>query len=154
MAYPNPAAQDQLAWAGLRFGFRADRASALLPQTATTTYFTVAGGRVAAFFLGEVTVPLGATATNANLVHTPTGGTVGDLCAAAAVASKEVGCLFGMSGIPTDPMTMATAGTRFQNPVVLKPGAVGFKTSANDTGETKWTCFWAPIDEGATVAAA
>ena len=59
-----------------------------------------------------------------------------------------------MSGVPADAMFMATAGARFQNPVVLKPGAVGFKTSANDTGETKWTCWYVPLDEGATVVAA
>jgi hypothetical protein len=154
MAYPNPASQDAQAWTGLRLGFRVDRATALLPQSATATYFTVAGGRVAAYFLGEVTVALGAVATDANLVHTPTGGTVGDICAAAAVASKEVGCLFGMSGLPTDALTMTTSSSLFRNPVILKPGAVGFKTSANDTGETKWTCWYVPLDEGATVVAA
>lgn len=154
MGYPNPGSQDQQAYTGLRFGFRVDRATATLPQTATTTYFTVAGGRVAAFFLGEVTVALGAVATNGNLVHTPTGGTVGDLCGAASIASKELGCLFGQTGVPGDAMLVTTAGVRFGYPVVLKPGSVGFKTSASDTGETKWTCWYMPLDEGAYVTAA
>jgi len=155
MGYPNPAAQDQLAWTGLRLGFRVDRASAVLPATTSTTYFTVAGGRVAAFFLGEVTVVFDGTVNSLNLTHTPTGGTVGDICAAAVVTSKEAGTLFGMTGAPGDAMTMATAGTRFQNPVVLKPGAVKLKSTATDTtGSTKWTCWYVPLDEGATVTAA
>ncbi len=155
MGYPNPAANDQLAWAGLRLGFRVDRASAVLPQTTSTTYFTVVGGRVAAFFLGEVTVVFDGTVNSLNLTHTPTGGTVGDICAAAVVTSKEVGTMFGMTGAPTDAMTMTTACTRFQNPVVLKPGAVKLKSTASDTtGSTKWTCFYVPIDEGAYVVAA
>ncbi len=155
MGYPNPAAQDQPAWTGLRFGFRVDRASAVLPATTSTTYFTVSGGRVAAFFLGEVTVVFDGTVNSLNLTHTPTGGTVGDLCAAAVVTSKEVGCLFGMSGIPTDAMTMTTALSRFQNPVILKPGATKLKSTATDTtGSTKWTCWYVPLDEGAKVEAA
>lgn len=155
MSYPNPAAQDQQAWVGLRLGFRVDRATAILPATTSTTYFTVSGGRVLAYFLGEVTVVFDGTTNSANLTHTPTGGTVGDLCAAAVVTSKEVGCLFGMTGLPGDAMLMTTAGSRFQNPVILKPGAVKLKTTGTDTtGSTKWTCWYIPIDEGATVAAA
>jgi hypothetical protein len=153
MSYPNPAAQDQGAWSGLKLGFRVDRPVATLPQTTTTTYFTVAGGRVMAFFLGEMVGASDATACNFNLVHTPTGGTVGDLSAAASIASKEIGCLIGITGIPGDATLIATAGVRIQNPAVLKPGAVGAKASGNNPGTTKWICWWLPIDEGATVVA-
>jgi len=154
MPYPNPAANDMLAWTGLRAGFRVDRASAILPATASTTYFTVAGGRVACHFIGEVTVVFDGTANSLNLTHTPTGGTVGDICGAAVCTSKEVGTMFGMTGLPTDAMTMTTACTRLQNLVVLKPGVVKLKTSATDaTGSTKWTCWYFPLDEGATVTA-
>ena len=153
--YPNPAAQDQLAWTGLRLGFRVDRATAILPATTSVTYFTVAGGRVAAFFLGEVTVVFDGTANSLNLTHTPTAGTVGDICAAAVCTSKEVGTLLGMSGLPTDALTMTTSSSLFRNAVILKPGAVKLKTSGTDTtGSTKWTCWYVPIDEGATVVSA
>jgi hypothetical protein len=154
MGYPNPAAQDQQAWTGLKLGFRVDRTVATLPQTTTTTYFTVAGGRVAAYFLGEMVGASDATGCNFNLVHTPTGGTVGDLSAAASIASKEIGCMIGITGIPGDATLITTAGVRFQNPVVLKPGAVGAKTSGNNPGTTKWACWYLPLDEGATVTAA
>jgi hypothetical protein len=154
MAYPNVAAQDGPSWTALKYGFRVERAVATLPQTATTTYFTVAGGRVACFFLGEMVGASDATACNFNLVHTPTGGTVGDLSAAASIASKEIGCMIGITGLPGDATLITTAGVRFQNPVVLKPGAVGAKASGNNPGTTKWVCWYLPIDEGATVAAA
>jgi hypothetical protein len=155
MAYPNPAAQDAQAYVALARGFRVDRASAILPATTSTTYFTVANGRVACFFLGEVTVVFDGTVNSLNLTHTPTGGTVGDICAAAVVTSKEVGCMLGMSGLPTDALTMTTSSTLFRNAVVLKPGAVKLKSTATDTtGSTKWTCWYMPLDEGATVVAA
>jgi hypothetical protein len=155
MGYPNPAAQDQQAWTGLKFGFRVDRPTAILPATTSTTYFTVAGGRVAAYFLGEVTVVFDGTVNSLNLTHTPTGGTVGDICAAAVVTSKEVGTLLGMSGLPTDALTMTTSSSLFRNAVVLKPGNVKLKSTATDTtGSTKWTCWYFPLDEGATVTAA
>lgn len=155
MAYPNPASQDAQAYFAMRYGFRVDRASAILPATTSTTYFTVAGGRVACFFVGEVTVAFDGTVNSLNLTHTPTGGTVGDICGAAVVTSKEVGTMFGMTATPGDAMTMAPACTRFQNPVVLKPGAVKLKSTATDaTGSTKWTCWYVALDEGATVVAA
>jgi hypothetical protein len=154
MSYPNPASQDQVWWAGLKLGFRVDRAVATLPQTATTSYFTVVGGRVMAYFLGEVVGASDATGCNANLVHTPTGGTVGDLSAAASIASKEAGCMIGITGIPGDATLITTAGVRFQNPVVLKPGVTGLKTSGNNPGTTKWVCWYLPLDEGAYVEAA
>jgi len=155
MSYPNPAAQDGPAWAALRLGFRVDRTSAVLPASTSTTYFNVVGGRVACFFLGEVTVVFDGTVNSLNLTHTPSGGTVGDICAAAVVTSKEVGTLLGMSGLPTDALTMTTSSSLLRNPVVLKPGAVKLKATATDaTGSTKWTCWYVPLDEGAYVAAA
>jgi hypothetical protein len=154
MGYPNPAAQDQLAWTGLNLGFRVERSVATLPQSTSTTYFTVAGGRVACHFLGEMVGASDATACNFNLTHTPTGGTVGDISAAASIASKEIGCMIGLTGLPGDATLITTAGVRFGDPIVLKPGAVKAKTSGNNPGTTKWVCWYLPLDEGATVAAA
>lgn len=152
--YPNPAANDAPAWAGLRFGFRVDKAAANLPQTATGSLFSVTGGRAAVFLLGEVTTVLGAPATNAKIIHTPTVGTAMDLCAVLAIASKEVGTLFSITGVPADAMLGGGQAVRLANAVVCGPGNIGLNTSANDTGQTKWTAFWVPIDEGAVVTAA
>jgi hypothetical protein len=140
-------------------GTKVDRATATLPQTATGTLFTVAGGRVLlTSIVGEVTVALGATATSANLVHTPTVGTVGDLCAATVVTSDEVGTLYGIRGDATSLLssnapTSARTGVP-AHPVVLPVGAIGLKTTAGDTGSVKWSLTYVPLDDGATVTAA
>lgn len=154
MGYPNPAANDAPAWTGLRFGFRVDRDAATLPATTATPYFTVAGGRVAAFFLGEVTTVVQVQANNAKLVHNPTSGTDSDLCAVLDITGDEVGTLYSITGTPATAMLGAGQTVRLSEPVVLKPGTVDFSCSATNTGATKWTCWWVPIDEGATVAAA
>jgi hypothetical protein len=151
----NPSLVDPQAFTSVIMGFRADKAAANLPQTATGTLFTVAGGRVAMIgLLGEVTTVLGATATNAKILHTPTVGTAVDLCAVLAIASKEAGTLFGITGIFADAMVGANAGATVlqQRPVVLPAGTLGLNTSANDTGQTKWTIWYVPLDDGATVS--
>lgn len=150
----NPATQDVSAFRALRAGFRVDRDAANLPQSAATDYFTVAGGRVLAFFLGEVTTVIQTQTCNTKLIHHPTTGTDMDLCATLNISAKEVGTLFGISGVPADALLGGGQACRFQNAVILKPGTVQLSTSASNTGATKWSCFYVPIDDGATVAAA
>lgn len=155
--FVNPALIDPQAYASVILGFRADKAAATLPATATQPLFTVAGGRVAILgLLGEVTTILGATATNAKIISTPTVGTAVDLCAVLAVASKEAGTLFGVTGIFGDALVGANAGATIlcQRPIVVPVGSIGLNTSATDTGATKWTAYWVPLDEGATLVSA
>lgn len=136
-------------------GQATDRAAALLPQTATGGLFTVAGGRVLLKgILGEITVIFGATASNLNIVHTPTVGVVGALCAVAATASLVVGTLFGITGVPADAMSILTAYAPLPDrDLVLPPGVIGLQASGSNSGQAKWRCFWLPVDVGATVVA-
>ncbi len=146
-------------------GFRVDRAAAALPQSATGGIFTVAGGRVVVTSLiGVVTVALGATATNLNVVHTPTVGSVADLAAATVVTSDIVGTLYSLTGYPLD-LLSANARTLINVPdaahaalceraMVLPAGTIGAKTDANDTGSVQWSVTWYPFDTGATLVAA
>lgn len=153
----NPALVDPQAFTSVLFGFRVDKAAATLPQTATQSLFTVAGGRIAILGLvGEVTTVLGATATNGKLLSTPTVGTAVDICAVLAIASKEAGTLFGITGIFGDAMVGANAGASIlpQRAVVVPAGVIGFNTSANNTGATKWTLWYVPLDLGASVVSA
>lgn len=141
----------------LLYGTKVDRATATLPQTATGALFTVAGGRILlTSIVGEVTTVLGATATNAKLVSTPTTGTAVDLCAVLAVASKEVGTLFGITGLFSDALVGANAGASVvpRNAVVVPIGSIGLSTSANNTGSVKWSITYVPLDNGASVTAA
>ena len=139
------------------FGLKVDRATATLPQTATGSLFTVAGGRILlTSIVGEVTTVLGATATNAKLISTPTTGTAVDLCAVLAVANKEVGTLFGITGLFSDALVGANAGASVvpRNAVVVPIGNIGLNTSANNTGSVKWSITYVPLDDGASVTAA
>lgn len=140
-------------------GIRVDRASATLPQGApgVGSLYTIAGGRVAmTAILGEVTVIIGANAMNLNLESNPTTGTTSVIDAVVAGASKEVGTLFSITGTVGDAALMDDAGgVRMQSaPVVLPAGTLDFRTSANNTGEMKWSLWYVPIDEGAIVTAA
>lgn len=141
----------------LLYGQKVDRATATLPQTATGALFNVTGGRILLkSIVGEVTTILGATATNAKLVSTPTTGTAVDLCAVLAIASKEVGTLFGITGLFSDALVGANAGASVapRNGVVIPIGSIGLNTSANNTGSVKWSITYVPLDNGATVTAA
>lgn len=157
MVLVNPSLVEPQAFTSVMLGFRVDKASATIPQTATQNLFTVAGGRVAILgLLGEVTTVIGATLTNAKLISTPTVGTAVDLCAVLAIASKEAGTLFGISGIFADALVGANAGASIlpQRPVVVPVGVVGLNTSASTTGATKWACWYVALDEGATLVSA
>lgn len=148
---------DLSAFRKAQYGLKVDRAAATLPQTAQGALFTVTGGRVIlTSIIGEVTVALGATATNANLIAKPTVGTAQPLCAVLAVASKEVGTLFGITGLFTDAMLGANAGASVipRNPVVVPVGTIDLLTSASDTGSVKWSITYVPFDDGASVVAA
>lgn len=149
----------------LLLGNKIDRATATLPQTATGSIFTVAGGRIVLTSLvGEVTTALGATATSLNIVHTPTVGTVGDLCAATVCTSDTVGTLYSLTGVPADLMSAEKIGGTVVpvdyntglplRGLILPVGAIGLKASASDTGSVKWSITYVPYDNGASVVAA
>lgn len=149
--------KSRFAYTELLRGVAVDRAAATLPQTATGALFTITGGRILVLaIVGEVTVVLGATATNAKILSTPTTGTAVDLCAVAAIASKEAGALFGITGTFGDAMVVANAGATVlpDRPIVVPIGAIGLNTSANNTGSVKWTLRWLPLDSAAAVVAA
>lgn len=157
MTFVSPAGVEPQAFTSVVLGFRVDKASATNPQSATQALFTVAGGRVAILgLLGEVTTIQGATATNGKLISTPTVGTAVDLCAVLALANKEAGTLLGITGIFGDAMVGANAGASIlpQRPVVVPAGSIGFNMSGSNTGATKWTCWYVPLDEGASVVSA
>ena len=146
-------------------GIKVDRATATLPATATGSIFTVAGGRVLLVaLLGEVTTAIQAQAININLVHTPTTGTVGDLCAATACISDGVATLYHITGVPADLMSAEKVGGTvvpvdyvagvLTRQMILPIGAVGLKTSATNTGSIKWSLIYVPFDNGASVVAA
>lgn len=144
------------------------------PQNTSTALFNVTGGKVAVTsVVGEVTTVIGATTVNYNLTYTPSGGAAADLCAATVCTSDAVGTLYSLvSGVATDLLSIqsvsAIGGTpvaaseapnvtyahMLWRPMVVRAGALNWKTSASTTGVVAWTLTYIPIDNGASVAAA
>lgn len=153
----NPGAVDAQAFAASVFGFRTDRATATLPATTTQTLFTVSGGRVLILgVVGEVTTTVQTQACNTKLISTPTTGTAVDMCAVLDITADQVGCLYGITGIPADALVGANAGLGLmcQRPQVVPIGNIGLNTAATNTGAAKWSIYWLPLDDGATLVAA
>lgn len=145
---------------GLRLnvlGLKVDRTAATLPASTTTTYFTISTGRILLLaLLGEVTTIVQAQATTFKLTSTPTTGTAVDMCATVDLNAKEAGTLLGITGLPSDAMVATNAGltTGFKQQLILPIGNIRATTVATSTGATKWSLFYIPIDDGATVVAA
>lgn len=139
------------------FGFRVNKASATLPATATQDLFVVSTGRILLTgIIGEVTTVVQAQACNTKLIATPTVGTAVDLCAVLSITGDEVGCLYGITGTFATAMVGANAGATVWPSfgIVIPVGVIGLNTAATNTGATKWTMTYLPIDDGASVASA
>lgn len=139
-------------------GFRADKTAATLPESTTQNIFTVAGGRVLVNMLfGEVTTVVQAQACNLKVTCAPTTGTAVDIASNVDINAKEARGLFMVEGDGTA-LVSTTAGAAYSavgfNPFVVAEGVIRIATSATNTGATKWSCYWVPLDEGATVVTA
>lgn len=135
----------------LVLGLKVDRATATLPQTTSAPIFYVRTGRVAITqIVGEVTGAIQNQANNTKLTGTPTVGSAVDICAVLSIIAKEIGTLFGISGLNTDAMIGINAGALpgQARPVVLPVGTLDLNCAASNTGSVKWTVFYYPIDDG------
>lgn len=144
-----------------RLGYQVTKASQNLPQSATSTLYTVTGGNVMVTAMyGLITTVCGATATSVSLGTVPTTGTASStgLATATAVTSLEAGTwlTLSQSGSKATGLIAGTnAGTTlFQTAVnfVVAPGTISWTTGANDTGQVKWYLWYLPLDTGATVS--
>ena len=136
-------------------GRRVDKASATLPASTNQTLFTVSGGRVLLLgIVGEVTTIIQTQACNAKLTSAPTTGTAVDLCAVLDITADEAGCLYGITGLFSDALVGANAGAApvQDNGIVIPIGVIRLNTSATNTGATKWSAFYVPLDDGAILA--
>jgi len=135
-----------------RLGRRVDKAAATLPATTNQTLFTITGGRVLLFqIIGEVTTIIQAQACNAKLTSAPTTGTAVDMCAVVDVNGKEAGSLLSIDGVLATAMAANNAGAAalMSRPQAIPIGVIRLNTSATNTGATKWSAWYVPLDDGA-----
>lgn len=141
----------------LLFGNKVERVAGALPQTAAGSLFTVTGGRILlTSIVGQVTTVIQTQANNTKLQSVPTVGTAVDLCAVLDISAKEVGALFGVTGLFSDALVGANAGATVlpRNGIVIPAGAIKLSCAASNTGAAKWTITYVPLDAGVSVAAA
>lgn len=141
--------------ADIKVGIRVDRA-AETHAAATTPFFNILGGKVLMTGLvGEIT-----TASGANLcswLATPTTGTAQPVCADLDINPALLGDALTITGVGTAAMTYNASATGLPmmggGGVVLNVGTLDFIAAAAD-GATKWSIFYVPLEDGASVEAA
>ena len=141
----------------IKEGIIVKKAAAALPQSAAAAIFNITGGQVKILnVVGEVTTLIQTQLNNTKLVANPTVGTSVDMCAVLDITADEVGCLYGITGLPSDALIGTNAGlTQAMNRgLILNTGSIDLSCSASNTGAVKWTITYVPIDDGAAVAAA
>lgn len=144
------------AYRNMQYGLQVLRATATLPQSAAGSLFAITGGRILlTSIVGEVTTVIQTQANNTKLQSVPTTGTTVDLCAVLDISAKEVGALFGITGLFSDAMVGPNAGATVipRNPVVVPIGNIKLNCAASNTGSVKWALTYVPLDAGASVAA-
>ena len=140
------------------FGILVEKAAADLPQTASDDLFTVIGGRVRAYIMGEVTEVIETQLNNTNLEFTPTAatGAANDLCGVLNITADVVGTQYVITGTAGDAMVdTGTTGWHLKRAsIILDAGTVELHCAASNTGQTRWLLWYTPIDAGAYVEAA
>lgn len=144
----------------IAFGVQVTKAAANLPQTATATLYTVAGGNVLVTSLfGQITTAAGATVTTLALGTAPTTGTASTtgIATATAITSLEAGTWVGVQASSGKGGALVAGGNAgavvfAATPFVVPVGTITWTTSASDTGQMAWWLTYVPLDTGATVS--
>lgn len=139
-------------------GIRVDRATAALPQTTTSSLFTITTGRILLVGLvGEVTTVIQTQINATKLVFNPTAtGADQDLCATLDITADPVGELYTISGTVGDAMRsdLLIGNPYLASPLLLSEGDIQLNCAASNTGSVSWSIIYVPWDAGAEVAAA
>lgn len=151
-------AGDQLR--SLLVGVRVARATAALPQTTTSTLFTITSGQILLTGIwGEVTTVIQTQANNTKLTFDPTAtGASQDMCAVLDITADAVGTIYTITGTAAtamqDALNWVPSNKALAQPILLKPGAILLDCAASNTGSVKWAMTYIPLENGAAVAAA
>lgn len=144
----------------LLVGVRVARATAALPQTTTSTLFTISTGQVLlTSIFGEVTTVIQTQANNTKLTFDPTAtGASQDMCAVLDITADAVGTIYSITGTAAtalqDSLNWVPSSKMLAQPILLKPGAILLDCAASNTGSVKWAATYIPLEAGASMAAA
>ncbi len=133
-----------------------ERASAILPASTETPYFTVTGRVLVTQIVGEVTVIFDGTANSIKLIANPTVGADVDLCTALVATTDVAGTIYTITGTLSDAMVATTSGAVIAqaDAILVAAGTIDLDATATDTtGSTKWTLHYIPLDFNSKVVA-
>lgn len=144
-------------------GIIINKAAQALPQSATATLYTVAGGAVlVTSLIGIVTTAIQNSDPVLSLGTAPTVGTAqtSGIATTTVLTSAEAGTLVTVAdsaGLPTGLVVMATAAKAGSvvfpaKPFVVSAGTITWTTGASKTGAMKWYLTYIPLDDGASVS--
>ena len=130
-----------------------ERPSAIIPDTTQTPHFTITGRVIVTQIVGEVTVIVDSTATDIKLIANPTVGADVDLCAAVTITDDAVGTLYTITGTLADAMIATTSGAVGVQVggILVTAGTIDLDSTATQTGYTKWTLHYIPLDKNSKV---
>ncbi len=134
-----------------------ERASAILPASTETPYFTITGRVLITQIVGEVTVIFDGTANSIKLIANPTVGADVDLCTALVATTDVAGTIYTITGTLGDAMVATTSGAVIAqaDAILVAAGTIDLDTTATDTtGSTKWVLHYIPLDPGSKVVTA
>lgn len=147
----------------LIFGTQVIKAAQNLPQTATSTLYTVSGGSVLVTNLVGVVsgTAIQNQACTLALGTVPTTGTASStgLATATSIINKEIGTWMApqaSSGAGGALVVGTNAGSTVFLPApmafIVPPGTISWTTSASNTGKIAWYLNYVPLDTGASVS--
>lgn len=149
---------------GLNYGTQVIKAAQSLPQSTTSTLFTVSGGAVLVTSLfGLVSgVAIQSSDPVLSLGTAPTTGTAetSGIATTTVLTSAEIGTWITVgasSGLPAGLVVMATAAKAgntvfLGTPFVVSAGTITWTTTASKTGKIAWYLTYVPLDTGASVS--
>jgi hypothetical protein len=134
---------------------------AALPQSATTTIYTITGGRILLVaLLAEVTTAIQAQATTFKFTSSPATGSAIDFNAAAGtdLTGLQIGGRVTLANPPASGTAgiITNAGYTNLQPLnsVVPIGNITVTTVASSTGGLKYDLIYIPLDVASTVVAA
>jgi len=132
------------------------RNAANLPQTTQTAYFTVTGRVLVTQIVGEVTTVIQAQANAIDLWSNPTVGADVALCATNDINADAEGTVYTITGTLAEAMVATTSGAvkAQASAILVTAGTIDLEAAASNTGQTKWTLHYIPLDSGSSVVVA
>ena len=133
------------------------RTTANIPQTTTTSIFTVTGAPIEIIsIVGEVTTAIQNQANSMKLLILDTASSTStDICASLNIANAAVGTFFSITGTLANAMVsnVGGVGVAQTSRIICPVGSIRVNTTASNTGQVRWYLRYRPLGTSAVVTA-